>query len=219
MGSDDAPTRPNGLPVVKDADAASAKSMKMLPVFLVVLPLVGFAIALAAIGVPAEAKTALIRQYELQWLFLGMVLLRRCVAFLNMYPMLYKARVMLRKSGNLRANMYLYKAIGKAAAGDSTVVLHDDGDEGKFNRANRSLHHFTEEAASTTASFVLAALVYPVPAFVCAALTAAGAVLHQIGYAEGGYGKHGKGFGLRLVAGLVLEGMLLVVALNGFAVL
>merc|ERR1719231_520724 len=133
--------------------------------------------------------------------------------------MTYKARILPRGAGNVRANMYLYKAIGKAASADTTVVLHDEGDEGRYNRANRSLHHFTESAATTVGAVCLAGFVYPFAAFVAAVVLAGGALVHQVGYAEGGYGKHGRGFLMRLATGLVLEGMLLTAALQASGVL
>ena len=43
------------------------------------------------------------------------------VQFLNFYPMFYKAKVMRGKSGNLRAHMIIYHAIGEGANENAIV--------------------------------------------------------------------------------------------------
>lgn len=44
-------------------------------------------------------------------------------------------------SGNLRANMMIYKQLGSKDG--QYVVLETEGPVGCYNRANRSLFHFT----------------------------------------------------------------------------
>ena len=220
-GGPPAPTHANGLPIVAGDDAARAgKAGRVIAILTVVPALLGFGLAAAieqACNADAVAtKIALVRTYDLQWLYLALFLMCRAVNYLNMYPTRFKARVMLRKSGNLRANMYLYKQIGSGAKDDVAVVLQDEGDAGMYNRANRSLHHFTESASTTVAAMLLAGFVYPKVTFALAVLTAIGAVWHPRGYAVGGYGKHGGGFGVRLLAGVMVEGLLLIVVFKGF---
>merc|ERR1712070_492653 len=62
-------------------------------------------------------------------------------------PMVWKSKVFRRKSGTLRANLYVFKSATKPD--DPAIVLEDKGDVGAYNRANRSLHHFSEYVAAT----------------------------------------------------------------------
>ena len=65
------------------------------------------------------------------------------VSWVNQFPMLYKHKVMRINSGNLRANMMIYKELG--AKEDAPYIgLETEGPVGCYNRANRSLFHFTE---------------------------------------------------------------------------
>ena len=114
---------------------------------------------------------------------------------------------------NVRANPFVYKAMGAGAASHA-VVFENDGLTGKYNRANRSLHHFIENAAPVFLCLVLVGHLFPWPSFVCVAAFCAGRVLHQVGYA-GGYGGHGAGFGIATLASTTLEGLVLLVAIAG----
>ena len=65
------------------------------------------------------------------------------VSWVNQFPMLYKHKVMRLNSGNLRANMMIYKELG--AKEDAPYVgLETQGPVGCYNRANRSLFHFND---------------------------------------------------------------------------
>lgn len=65
------------------------------------------------------------------------------VSWVNQFPMLYKHKVMRINSGNLRANMMIYKELG--AKEDAPYIgLETEGPVGCYNRANRSLFHFTD---------------------------------------------------------------------------
>ena len=122
--------------------------------------------------------------------------------------------VSFSSSPYFQANMYIYKT----PAGQP--VLLDEGPEvGKYNRANRSLTHFTEWAAAMCVAFLMVAYCFPVPAFVLTIVYALGRVLHQIGYAAKGYGGHAKGFMLNSIANSTMEGFLLLVALKGFDIM
>ena len=55
----------------------------------------------------------------------GVYAVSRTCAFVNLYPMIYKSRVMRGKSGNLRANMYVYKTVGDGAHGRAHGLVLD----------------------------------------------------------------------------------------------
>lgn len=58
----------------------------------------------------------------------------------------------------------------------------EEGDVGAYNRANRSLHHFVENASALVAGFALSSFVFPLPTFVLVSVYSLGRVLHQNGY-------------------------------------
>lgn len=125
--------------------------------------------------------------------------------WLNMYPLLFKQQILPGK-GNVRANSQIYKT----ANSGEIVVLEDSDTAGSYNRANRSLTHFTETGMPMVLNMALAGVIYPFPTMVCTAIYGLGRILHQTGYAKA-YGKHGPGFVLGLNAQTTLE-MLCVVA-------
>ena len=91
---------------------------------------------------------------------------------------------------------------GVLQAGLRTVDFHAGG----YNRSNRSLHHMVENMAGPLAALWPCALVAPKATSACVCLWSVGRVAHQVGYADG-YGKHGPGFALSLLAALCLEGI------------
>ena len=134
--------------------------------------------------------------------------------------MAFKSRVMRQKSGNLRSNMYVFRQHG-TNDDHPVVVLDNEGDIGKFNRANRSLHHFGENMGGFLVGMVLAGLVYPFHTLVATISFAVGRILHQIGYTQGGYGLtgHAPGFIVASLASAAIEGLLLTVALKGMGMM
>ena len=55
---------------------------------------------------------------------------------------------------------------------------------------------------------------YPAATFILTVLFVLGRVLHQVGYAHKGYGGHGVGFGVSLIATIVAEGLVFVAGLR-----
>jgi hypothetical protein len=129
----------------------------------------------------------------LQWAYLSAFVFGYLVVWLNLYPMQYKSLVLRGKSGNLRANMFIYKMAAEGAS-ESRVVLASEGDEGLYNRANRSLYHFTENAMGLVLSIALNSFTFPIPTFVLVCIYFVGRILYTMGYTSGGYGKHAPGF-------------------------
>jgi hypothetical protein len=43
--------------------------------------------------------------------------------------------------------------------------MGSEGEEGKFNRANRALYHFVENSMGMPAAIILNSFVYPMPVF------------------------------------------------------
>ena len=111
-------------------------------------------------------------------------------------PMKFKAKIMGQHK-NLRTNMAIYKAINKDGdfAGDKdpktaanpqtgpAIVMVEDGATGQFNRANRSLTHFTEFAPAIVVLMLVARDAFPAAVFILSVVYAYGRVIHQTGEA------------------------------------
>lgn len=154
------------------------------------------------------------------WLYyFSLFLFGRTAACLNFYPMIYwKSKIMRNGASNLRANMQIYKIQSenefvkeKLNEDEASVVLVEDGPIGSYNRANRSLTHFIETNGFLLISFYSLAKLLPALCCVIMGTYCFGRILHQTGYAVGGYGKHGLGFLLSVVPLTMLEGLNLVV--------
>jgi hypothetical protein len=151
--------------------------------------------------------------------FAGLVVIAYAVRFVNFFPMAFKEKIMkgaLRDEIglNMRANPFIYTTMKSK----DVVLFENDGLKGKYNRANRSLTHMIENFASTLAGLMLSGSVFPFPTFVCTCLFGAGRIMHQVGYSSG-YGKHGMGFALAMLAALTMEGLCILVALAGLGVI
>ena len=107
-------------------------------------------------------------------------------------PTFYKEKVM--KGGNLRANQFLYRPTVGGDDQVSSVTLYEDGDKGKYNRANRSLYHFLENGFSFIVCLPGAFMVFPFPTFVCLILLCIGRITYQLGYSIKGFLYHLPGF-------------------------
>ena len=209
---------------LRDALQAKSGGLSLLVMMMLVPPVIGFLLALLIWKSGStdiyNMRIAIIYLADQHWSYLSAVVFCRLVNFLNMYPTcMHRAKIMRDEweFGNVRANMSIYKAIGQNAA-PNAVVMVEDGDVGAYNRANRSMHHFVENAAHFCVGVVMATAVFPFPTFVLVAVFALGRVAHQTGYTTG-YGAHRIGFGISQVCTLMLEGLCLVVFLKGAGVL
>jgi hypothetical protein len=144
------------------------------------------------------------------WIFLSALVFARLSAFLNFFPVFEKEKIMLPDSGNLRANMLIYEDLNNKLEG--AVVLAMDGQVGRYNRANRSLGNFIENAAPVAVNVVVLSFCFPVPTFALLSVFAVARVLHQVRYVNIGYGYvgHGVGYFLGLFATGIMEGLLVV---------
>ena len=221
-----APDSPAGsqselIPVSLEDDAKS--NFKMPVVFTLAPLLIGFAIAEGIHrGTGYDMYVSVIetdlKPRRLYWLYFGAVITACLTTFINSFPMGFKNAAMeaqgKQAKGNIRANMYLYESTSRDVR---PVVLMEEGAAGKYNRANRSLHHYVENMGGFLLCLPLAGFVYPAASFVLAILFAIGRLAHQIGYTKG-YGGHGAGFGIAMIATVILEGLVLVAGMRAVGV-
>jgi len=215
----------NGLPEGDEAAraASAAASLKMVVGTTIVSRPIGIGIAFAiyylggTVAYDANAKLAFNADGAGNgaYVFFSAVIFSFLTFWLNFYPMIPKARVML-KDKNIRTNMYIYKVneVNTVNMNMPRVILDEEGDCGKYNRANRSMHHFTEYAAACAFTAICASFVFPFPVFILMIILATGRLWHQFSYSNSGYGAHAGGFMLFMVAYVTLEMLALLAGIK-----
>ena len=111
------------------------------------------------------------------------------------------------------ANQMIYKNQAPGSS-ESRVLLVSTGHEGEYNRATRSLSHFTENSIQVLMSIVLLSYVFPIPIFVITVLFALARVGYTIAYTNEG-GKRGPYFMIIMIIHNTLGGMCLLVGFYG----
>jgi len=214
----------DGLPVMTDdeREAGYAKGLKMIGVILLVPRLIclGLTLLIYFFGDKAfyDRQIAIVTDHRLGYLYIGVGVFSLLVSWLNMWPAVVKAKVMLGNSGNLRANMAIYKVnVQEGTKALPYVVLEENGPVGEYNRANRSLFHFNENATNVVLNICFAGFVFSLPTMIFIMVFAIGRIMHQRGYAMGGYGSHGAGFGIAMLGSTALETMVWIAAVKSFA--
>jgi len=213
---DNEPMKPNGMPLM-EKQSLGIKPYVMIPLFMTIPLAIGFGIACAIYywGNHALYNTNMepIMKNDTYWVYLALVVVSAAISHVNLYPAMFKQLIMKTKSGNLRANMFIYKQIGEKAM-DNVIVMETEGDIGRYNRANRSMHHMVENMGGILAGLLMCGMVFPFPTFVIACLWSLGRIAHQFGYTTG-YGSHGAGFAMSTIASVTLSGLCLIVFLKG----
>ena len=89
-------------------------------------------------------------------------------------------------------------------------MLITDGDIGRYNRGNRSLTHFIENTFPIIAGLPINFYLFPLPTFVLLCAYCLGRIGHQIGYANGGWGRHALGFAISMFTSYILMGFMII---------
>lgn len=199
-----------------DKSKASPSGLIPVVIMLIVPPLIGLGIAKAIYSFGDTEKYSAnisgVVANDQHWTMLAIFVLGRTITLINALPMIWKFKVMTKDAGNLRSNMFIYETKGGEGR---QVCFVDDGDVGKYNRANRSLQHMGETYGVLLAGLYAASQVFPFPVFVLTCFFGLGRALHQLGYTVK-YGSHGPGFMIATLSVSTLEGMCALVCLKAF---
>lgn len=152
-----------------------------------------------------ELSCQVIAKYRLGYVYLAAFLFATLTGWLNLYPIVHKEKLKLK--GNIRANMQIFKVLSADDNG-KVVVLEEEGPVGEYNRANRSLFHFIENMPSFLVCMFPAGFFMPEVTLCLTILYVTGRVLHQRGYVQG-YGSHALGFGMAMLADILVRGIVL----------
>ena len=109
MGSDNDKTHDNGLPVMP-AGENGGLATKFVVIATIVTFCIGGAIGYGIVSYGNyDTKIKEIVAQDLHYVFAALVVLSQTVSFVNMYPVIAKSKIMKQNSGNLRANMAVFK--------------------------------------------------------------------------------------------------------------
>ena len=118
------------------------------------------------------------------------------------------------RAKNFRSNQFLYKLATDQTDTGPTIIMREEGEPGRYNRANRSIYHFIENTFGFVIALPFAFFLFPFPSFALVALQCVGRIVYQIGYTAKGYGGHIPGFILDTFAQRILGGLLIVAFLK-----
>ena len=206
-----------GLPVL-DAAKASKNSWTNSIVSVVILllfPAIGAGLAyliyLNGDTAKYDSRINIAKTNRLEWLMDAIIIFQLCVMWMNLYPMRFKEAIMDGpKAKNFRSNMFLYKLATDQTDTGPTIILREEGECGRYNRANRSIYHFIENVFGFVIALPLAFFLFPFPSFVLVVVHCVGRIVYQLGYTANGYGGHIPGFILDTFAQRILGGLLIV---------
>ncbi|CAE8585090.1 unnamed protein product, partial [Polarella glacialis] len=169
-----------GIPLKSDADSVK------IPVFYLGLTIVfggiGLAVACAiyTYGVTAkyEKKIGMLAEYDLGWVYLGLIVVKLGVMLININLGIQRKAAKINVPDQQVYSVYVEP--GKPVFG--YVLMEKEGALGCFNRAQRALQNFLEQAPMMLAMFFAAGFVFPFPAFVLAACFMGARVAAAVGY-------------------------------------
>jgi len=171
-----------------------------------------------------DLKMKTVAESDTWYVYLSAFFLCRMMYFLNFYPLIFKGSVFgisddkSKAEKAMSANMYVYKVqsvVASGFTGTRAVLMADDGYVGRYNRANRGLHHSVEWLGIVLLEILLCGYIFPKQTLALVTLYAVGRVVHQVAHAIYGYGAQNVGFVLCLIAALTLEGLLMLTVIKG----
>ena len=156
-----------GLPKVVDVEAARKKGVKVMlmtwglnHVFMAVGLGVAFLVYYFTGRDTYDKKLAAGSAAQLGLPCLAIVVFAYSVAWINIFPLVYKEAIM-PPAGNIRANQFLYRNATDNDASSSAIVLYSDGKVGNYNRGNRSIGHFLESCLPILTTLPIGYYIYP----------------------------------------------------------
>lgn len=156
----------------------------------------------------ADSRMDIVAQYDLGWLYLGILVLR----FLQIPLFIFVGQT--RGAAKIHVpDQHVYKVMGAEGSKLGYVLMDTDGANGDFNRAQRAWQNYCENISTLLALYVAASWAFPYQAFICATIWAVARVMSASGYKSSADGRVG-GMLLQAIAMNVLQGMVMIVAIK-----
>lgn len=159
-----------------------------------------------------DKKIDTIKSMELQWFYLGLVVLGKAIMFINFAPMGYKRSL----KGNMQSNPFFYEAVSPNAdkkVDTPLIAYKEDGPLGMYNRSNRSVQNMVEGAGGFFASLGPVGFLFPKATLGAITFFSFGRIAHQKLYAQG-YGPHKLGFMFSMLSMQTIDGLALIAFLK-----
>jgi len=179
-----------GMPYVdaEEAEASVTKTAIAIPLMILVPRVICGGIAFLIYYAKKDMydlRIAAGQNDGMGYLYLAGVAFAICVELANVFPAIYKGTVLPGNAGNLRANMIIFKVQQPKIP---YVVMEQEGNIGKYNRANRAMYHLVENGMQVLVSLLLAGRFFGEAVFVLVLIYAVARLWYQIAYTTGGYG-------------------------------
>ena len=213
------PTNPKtGMPLIpkEEADKAYKKMYCYIPMNIGISMAIGIGIAclIHFLGSNDKYEKRLVQAHdnEMQWGFLAAFIFGMSVWILNVYPEFHKARIMV--PGDLWSNVFIYRLAAEDPNESSCVVVNNEGDVGRYNRAHRGLYHFIENVLPVVFALPFTLYVYPFPSFVLTCIYCVGRIIYIHGYAVYFYNGRTPGYILERMSMCTILGLCLIAGIK-----
>jgi len=198
----------NGLPIPKQR--ASAKfGIQMNTIMFIISQAVAWPIYLLGARSKYDAKISEVAKLDLGWLYLGLFLIGIAKDIVTWHAMI------VRHAGCImQPNMYGYKVMtpaGKPAM--PYVLLEEDGDVGKANRAQRGIDNMMEYLPLYLAVFLATGYVFPFPMFINICGMVISRIIYAVKYAQAKEART-AGFGLFTLCKVMADGLVVLIAIK-----
>ena len=156
----------------------------------------------------ADIQIQIVAQFNLGWLYLGILMLK------NLQLPIGVMLTLARNEAKIHLpNQHVYKVMGTEGSKLGYVLMENEGTLGDFNRAQRALQNYVEQFATLFMLYIAASWVFPREAFVCATIWAVSRIMSASGYKTNVDGRMG-GMVIGVLAASVLQGMIILVAIK-----
>ena len=182
----------------------------LITVINIVPTIIGLVIAYFLINGTANSAIEVLAEYELGWLYLGIFSLK--LFQIPQTILLAQTRKVCKVNA---PDQHVYKVMGTNGGAEQLgyVLMENQGDLGKFNRAQRALMNYHEAFPTVALLYIAAAFVFPFSSFVTIVIFSLAQVVSAIGYVSSEDGRS-KGFLLGLLTVAILHGMVGIAAYN-----
>ena len=143
--------------------------------------IIGLVIAHFLVNATADAAIDILSSYELGWLYLGIFLLK-----LFQIPQTILLGTTRKACKVNPPDQHVYKVMGTNGLAEQLgyVLMENQGDIGRFNRAQRAFMNYHEAFPTVALLYVAAGFVFPLASFITMVVFSLARVVSAVGYVK-----------------------------------